>query len=70
MIHVTSPPILAFPDFQIPFVLHTNASAKGLGFALYQIQEDQLRILGYVRRTLVAAENKYHSSKLKLLAIK
>ena len=70
LIHVTSTPILAFPDFQLPFILHTDALAKGLGCALYQIQENQLRVLGYGSRTLVAAENKYHSSKLEFLAIK
>ena len=70
LIHVTSPPILAFPDFQLPFILHTDASAKGLGLALYQIQENQLRVSGYGSRTLVAAENKYHSSKLEFLPIK
>ena len=70
LIHVTSPPVLAFPDFQPPFIHHTDASAKGLGCALYQIQENQLHILGYSSRTLVAAENKYHSSKLEFLAIK
>ena len=70
LIHVTSPPILAFSDFQLPFILHTNTSAKGLGCALYQIQENQLRVLGYGSKTLVAAENKYHSSKLEFLAIK
>ena len=70
LIHVTSPPILAFPDFQLPFIPHTDASANGLGCTLYQIHENQLRVLGYGSRTLVAAENKYHSSKLEFLAIK
>ena len=70
LIHGISPPILAFPDFQLPFILHTDASAKGLGCALYQIQENQVRVLAYGSRALVAAENKYHSSKLEFLAIK
>ena len=69
LIQVTSPPILAFPDFQLRFILHFDASAKALGCALYQIQENHLRALGCGSRTLVAAENKYHSSKLKYLAI-
>ena len=70
LIHVTSRPVLAFPDFELPFVLHTDASAKSLGRALYQIQENQLHVVGYGSRTLVAAESKYHISKLEFLAIK
>ena len=70
LIYVASPPILAFPDVQLPFILRTDASAKGLRCALYQIQENQLRVLGYDSRTLVAAENKHQSLKLEFLAIK
>eukprot|EP00794_Sanderia_malayensis_P019345 gene19345-21264_t len=28
---LSSPPLLAYPDFNLPFVLHTDASASGLG---------------------------------------
>jgi len=68
--HISSPPILAFPDFDKPFILHTDASGKGLGCALYQIQEEQLRVIGYGSRTLQGAEERYHSSKLEFLALK
>ena len=30
---------MAYPDYTQPFVLHTDASAQGLGAALYQKQE-------------------------------
>lgn len=68
--HISSPPILAFPDFDKPFILHTDASGKGLGCALYQIQEEKLRVIGYGSRTLQGAEERYHSSKLEFLALK
>ena len=68
LIHVTSPPVLAFTDFSLLFILHTNGSI--LRCALYQIQEHEFRVLGCSSRTLVAAENKYHSSKLEFLAIR
>ena len=68
LIHVTSPLVLAFTDFSLPFILHTNGSI--LRCALYQIQEHKLCVLGCSSRKLVAAENKYHSSKLDFLAVK
>ena len=68
--HLTRPPLLAYSDFKKEFILHTDASGKGLGCALYQIQDGELRVLGYGSRTLVGAEEKYHSSKLEFLSLK
>ena len=67
---LTTPPLLAHPNFDLPFILHTDASSVGLGCALYQIQDSKLRVIGYGSRTLVGAECKYHGSKLEFLALK
>ena len=57
LIHqLTSPPVMAFPDFTKPFVLHTDASQEGIGAVLYQEQDGKLRVLGYASRTLTPAE--------------
>ncbi|KAK7907641.1 hypothetical protein WMY93_016253 [Mugilogobius chulae] len=69
---LTNPPILAYPDFDLPFVLHTDASNSGLGAVLYQKQENRLKVIGYGSRTLTPAEKNYHlhSGKLEFLALK
>lgn len=69
---LTSPPVLAYPDFNLPFTLHTDASDKGLGAVLYQCQNGKLRVVGYGSRTLTPAERNYHlhSGKLEFLALK
>ena len=70
--HLTSPPILGFPDYNKPFVLHTDASQDGLGAVLYQKQDGKLRVIGYGSRSLGPAEKNYHfhSGKLEFLALK
>lgn len=69
---LTNPPVLAYPDFNLPFRLHTDASDQGLGAVLYQHQNGKLRVIGYGSRTLSPAERNYHlhSGKLEFLALK
>ena len=69
-----SPKVMAFPDFESPFILNTDASGMGLGAVLYQKQgDDKLnRVISYASRTLSPAERNYHlhSGKLEFLALK
>ena len=64
------PLILGYPDYNLEFILHVDASAKGLGAVLLQCQEKELKVIGYGSRTLTPAEKKYYSSKLEFLAVK
>ena len=70
--HLISPPIMAYPNFSDPFILHTDASEVGLGAVLYQRQNGLLRVIAYGSRTLSPAEKNYylHSGKLEFLALK
>lgn len=69
---LTNPPVLAYPDFNLPFTLHTDASDQGLGAVLYQHQNGKLRFIGYGSRTLTPAEcnGHLHSGKLEFFALK
>ena len=67
---ITSPLIMGYPDYNYPFVLHTDASLDGLGAVLYQKRNGKMRIMGYGSRSLSPAEKKYHSGKLEFLALK
>ena len=62
--------MLSYPDFNQPFILHVDASTKGLGARLYQYKDKKVRIIGYGSRALTKAEQKYHSSKLEFLSLK
>jgi hypothetical protein len=65
-----SPPVLAFPDYNLPFILHTDASLKGLGAVLYQEQDGKERVIAYSSRGLKNSEKHYPAHKLEFLAMK
>lgn len=69
---LVNPPALAYPNFDLSLVLHTDASKKDLGAILYQQQDGKLRVIGYGSITLTSAERNYnlHSGKLEFLALK
>ena len=64
-------PILAFADFEKPFMPETDASEEGLGAVLSQKQLDRCyHPIGFASRALHHGEKNYHSLKLKFLAFK
>ena len=65
-----STPILAYPDYQLPFTLHTNSSTDGLGAVLYQKQDGKQRVTAYASRSVSKAESNYPAHKLEFLALK
>ena len=63
--------VLAFTDFEKPFLLETDASSCGLGAVLSQKQDNgKFHPVAYASRELKGGEKKYHSSKLEFLALK
>ena len=67
---LTSSPVLAYPNFKLPFELHTDASSKGLGAILYQEQDGLKRVISYASRSLSPSEKNYSAFKLEFLALK
>ena len=67
---LVSPPILAFPDYQKPFILDTDASNLGIGAVLSQEQDDgQEWVIAYGSRVLSKAERRYCVTRCELLAV-
>lgn len=57
---LTNNPILAYPHFNLPFVLHTDASSEDLGAVLFQKQGGKHSGFTYGSRTLTTAEKNDH----------
>lgn len=67
---LTTAPVLGFANPSLPYILHTDASATGLGAALYQEQEGNLRVIAFASRGLSQSESRYPAHKLEFLALK
>lgn len=66
---LTRDPILAYPDFSIPFLLITDASNFAVGAVLSQIQDGKEHPICYASRTLNDHEKNYSTIEKELLAI-
>ena len=63
--------ILAFPDFDKPFLLEMDTSGKGLGAVLSQKQADGwYHPITYTSHVINETEQRYHSNKQEFLALK
>ena len=64
-------PILAFPDFDKPFLLEMDASGRGLGTVLSQKQADWwYHPITYASHVMNETEQRYHSNKQEFLTLK
>ncbi|CAC5391269.1 unnamed protein product [Mytilus coruscus] len=66
---LTSPPILAYPDYDRPFRVYTDASSFALGAVLCQEQSGQERVICYAGRALSKQEQNYGITELECLAL-
>ena len=64
-----SAPVLAFPDFKLPFILTTDASKVAIGAILTQVQYGIERPIAFANRQLNDAERAYTVSEQEMLAL-
>ena len=70
---LTAAPVLAYADFNKPFILDIDASHDGLGAVLLQEWEGRVRPIAFASRSLRRTERNmqnYSSMKLEFLAFK
>ena len=67
--HLSSTPILAFPDVKEPFILYTDASLTAMGAVLAQVRDGKERALCYASKAFSKSQTNYSATKRELLAI-
>ena len=61
---------MQYPDFEKPFTLMTDGSAKGLGAVLTQLDENKKeRVISYASRSLTGTQKNYTATELEMLAV-
>ena len=66
--HLTSSPVLVFPDYTKTFILDTDASNEGIGAVLSQVHDGQERVVAFASRRLSKAERRYCVTRKELLS--
>jgi RNase H-like domain found in reverse transcriptase/Reverse transcriptase (RNA-dependent DNA polymerase)/Integrase zinc binding domain/Integrase core domain len=62
-------PVLATPNFDLPFFVHCDASQEGVGGVLTQVQEGEEHPIAFVSRKFNDAERNYSTTEQECLAV-
>lgn len=66
---LTSSPVLANPNYELPFIIQTDASDVGMGGILVQGEGEDERVVAYWSLKLSAAQRKYQTTERECLAV-
>ena len=66
---LTTAPVLAFPDFDLPFIVDTDASSRAVGAVLAQKQEGRIHPIQYASLSLNSAEKNYSACEREAVAV-
>lgn len=66
---LVSAPVMAYPDFSLPFILQCDASSVGIGSVLTQTINGNEHPVAYYSRILTKTERNYSTTERELLAV-
>lgn len=66
---LTEAPLLTLPDFSKDFIIVTDASGTALGAAVYQLINDDLKLITFASMHLSKAERRYSTTERELLPL-
>ena len=64
-----SAPVLAYPNFDLPYRLYTDASGIAVGHVLSQDHDEGEKVIAYGGRALTSTERRYGVTELEFLAV-
>jgi len=62
-------PVLAYPNFELPFILTTDASKMADAAILSQVQDGAERVITYASHQMNIADQTYTTSEMEMLAL-
>lgn len=66
---LVSGPVLANPDFQLPFIIETDSSDLAVGAVLVQIQDGERKTIAYYSKKLSSTQRRYSATERECLAV-